>query len=252
MSTKLNLYFQLIIMNRPITTLFMNMSVDWKISTGDNDTMDTCFNYPKIKWIGEGYKQYYEIEQTTDLHSLNSARVLTKSHNWKSINEPQNFKKTIVSFILIDRKPHLTTQWVKNLLQKSKTLYIVTNNQNHPAFALQNEENLKIIFYEKNIDFNDLFQKFKQNYGIEKITIQTWGTLNAIFLRKNLIDKLSVVIVPVLTGGKNTSTLIDGESLHSIKELSKIKTLKLTETKQLKNSYLHLKYDINPKTKIIT
>jgi len=229
----------------------MNMSVDWKISTGDNDTMDTCLNYPKIKWVGEWYQQYYDIEQTTDLHSLNSARVLTKSHNWKSINEPQEFKRTIVSFILIDRKPHLTTQWVKNLLQKSKTLYIVTNNKNHPAFSLQNEENLEIIYYENDIDFDDLFQKFKQKYNIKKITIQTGGTLNAIFLRKKLIDKLSVVIIPVLTWWKNTSTLVDWESLHSIEDLSKIRVLKLTSMKQLDNSYLHLKYDVLSKTEIL-
>ena len=76
-------------MEKPITTLFMNMSVDGKISTGDNDTMDVCLNYPKITGIKEGYKQYYDIEQTTDMHSLNSARVLTKSHNGKSINDVQ-------------------------------------------------------------------------------------------------------------------------------------------------------------------
>ena len=60
-------------MERPITTLFMNMSVDGKISTGDNDLMDVCLDYPKIRGIKEGYEQYYDIEQTTNLHSLNSA-----------------------------------------------------------------------------------------------------------------------------------------------------------------------------------
>lgn len=49
-------------MKRPITTLFLNMSLDGKISTGDNDSMDTCTNYPYIESLAEGYKQYYAIE----------------------------------------------------------------------------------------------------------------------------------------------------------------------------------------------
>lgn len=231
-------------MNKPRTTLFMNMSLDGKISTGDNDTMDTCLNYPKIKGIKEGYQQYYDIEQTTDLHSLNSARVLVKSHNGKNINEVQSITKTPVSYIVIDNKPHLNIQGVKNLIDKSKTFYIVTTNNNHPAFSIENHENLEIIYYENKINFEDLFIKFKEKYNIEAITIQTGGTLNSIFLRKKLIDKLSVVIIPALIGGKNTSTLIDGESLHSINELENIKSLKLSKIKELNHSYIRLDYDV--------
>jgi len=70
-------------------------------------------------------------------------------------------------------------------------------------------------------------------------------------LRKKIIDKISIVIAPTLIGGKNTPSLIDGKSLSSIKELSDIKALKLTSVKKLKNSYIHLKYDVINDTKII-
>ena len=59
-------------MDRPITTLFMLMSVDGKISTGSNDTLDFDQDLPKINGVSEGLNQYYEIEQTTDLWSLNA------------------------------------------------------------------------------------------------------------------------------------------------------------------------------------
>ena len=45
-------------MNRPITTLFMLMSVDGKISTGSNDSMDVDADYPKIGGLKEGLYQY--------------------------------------------------------------------------------------------------------------------------------------------------------------------------------------------------
>ena len=57
---------------KPITTLFMLMSVDGKISTGAVDELDVDRDYPRIEGVKEGLYQYYEIEKTTDLWSLNS------------------------------------------------------------------------------------------------------------------------------------------------------------------------------------
>ena len=57
---------------KPITTLFMLMSVDGKISTGAVDELDVDREFPRINCVKEGIYQYYEIEKTTDLWSLNS------------------------------------------------------------------------------------------------------------------------------------------------------------------------------------
>ena len=65
-------------MKRPITTLFMLSSLDGKISTGDNDSLDFDADLPRVDGVKEGLHQYYEIEQTTDLWSLNSGRVQAK------------------------------------------------------------------------------------------------------------------------------------------------------------------------------
>lgn len=62
-------------MDRAITTLYMLMSVDGKISTRNNDTLDAERDFPVVDGVREGLLQYYEIEQTTDLWSLNSGRV---------------------------------------------------------------------------------------------------------------------------------------------------------------------------------
>jgi 2,5-diamino-6-(ribosylamino)-4(3H)-pyrimidinone 5'-phosphate reductase len=90
----------------------------------------------------------------------------------------------------------------------------------------------------------------KNKHGIKSMTIQTGGTLNSILLREKLIDKLSIIIAPALIGGKETSTLIDGESLHTFDDLRKIKALKLIENKTLNGSYINLKYEIINETKI--
>ncbi len=224
---------------RPETTLFMLVSVDGKISTGDNDSMDVDKDYPKIEEVKDGLNQYYDIEQTTDLYSLNSGRVMAKIGVNDRDDEPD---KTPVNFIVID-DDHLTEKGIIYLTKKADCLYLITSNQSHPATKMK-IDNLEVISYPDKIDFKNLFMRFKSDLGIDKITIQTGGTLNSLFLREGLIDHLSIVLAPCLIGGKNTSTLIDGESLHSEEDLVNIKPLKFVSCQQLKNSYLHLKYDV--------
>jgi 2,5-diamino-6-(ribosylamino)-4(3H)-pyrimidinone 5'-phosphate reductase len=229
-------------MNRPETTLFMLMSVDGKISTGDTDIMDIDTDLKKINGVREGNQQYYDLEQRTDLYSLNSGRVFEKIGINEKNEEPE---KGEVSFIVIDNKPHLNKNGTIYLSKKSKTLFIITTNFQHPAFELKEEfPNIEILKYEDRIDLGDLLKRFKQEYGIERITIQSGGTLNTSWVREGLIDHVSVVVAPVLIGGKDTSTLMDGESLHTPEELLKIKALKLVKCDVLNDSYIHLQYDV--------
>lgn len=53
------------IMDRPVTTLFMLMSVDGKKSPGITDELDFDKDLPRIPGVREGLQQYYDIEQTT-------------------------------------------------------------------------------------------------------------------------------------------------------------------------------------------
>ena len=89
-----------------------------------------------------------------------------------------------------------------------------------------------------------LLEKLKTEYGCERITIQSGGTLNGIFLREKLFDYLDIVVAPVLIGGKDTATLIDGDSLRSQSQLSQLGVLKLQECVVLENSYLRLRYEV--------
>ena len=68
--------------------------------------------------------------------------------------------------------------------------------------------------------------------------------MNGLFLRENLFDYVSIVVAPLLVGGSDVSTLIDGESIHDPSELSKLKALELIECNTLDNSFIQLKYKV--------
>ncbi|GAB4284553.1 MAG: hypothetical protein Kow0081_1760 [Candidatus Dojkabacteria bacterium] len=80
--------------------------------------------------------------------------------------------------------------------------------------------------------------------GAERVTIQSGGTINSILIRNNLIDSISIVIAPALVGGKDTVSLVDGESITRLEELKDIKALKLVKADVLEDSYLHVTYDV--------
>ena len=224
-------------MDRPITTLFMLMSVDGKISTGATDQLDVDRDFPKIEGVQEGLHQYYEIEQTTDLWSLNSGRVQKKM----GVNAKKLPDKSPVSFVVIDNN-HLTEHGVRYFCALSKEFVLITSNKAHPAFQVQ-EENLHII-YQSALSLKDALAKLKSKFGCQRITIQTGGTLNELFLREKLFDYIDIVVAPVLIGGKDTSSLIDGDSLRAENELSKLGVLELQECTVLEDSYLRLRYKV--------
>lgn len=227
----------------PKITLFMLMSVDGKISTGIGNGRDFDVDLPKISGVSEGLNQYYELEKETDLWSLNSGAVQAKMGVNKSGLQPD---KTLVNFVLIDNH-HLTEDGVKYFIQRSNRFVLVTKNKSHPAFNIP-ADNMHIMFYNDYIDFRDMFQRLKSEYGCNAITVQTGGTLNGAFLREWLFHKLSIVVAPLLVGGKDTPTLIDGDSLQGFSHLMDLSALKLTKVTALKDSYLHLEYDVLDKT----
>lgn len=118
----------------------------------------------------------------------------------------------------------------------------MTNNLNHPAMTIDSP-NLEVIYYDNEIDFDNLFISLRKK-GIENITIQSGGKMNALLIRKGLINYISVIVAPLIVGGRDVSTLVDGDSISTIDDLKLLKPLELISADILSNSYLHLKYKV--------
>ena len=65
--------------------------------------------------------------------------------------------------------------------------------------------------------------------------------MNGLFVRENLIDYVNIVIAPLLIGGRDVPTSVDGEAIKSENELGKLRALELIE---FNNSYVQLKYKV--------
>ena len=224
-------------MNRPVTTLFMMMSVDGKISTGSTDDFDVDRDFPLLEGVREGLHQYYEIEQTTDLWSFNTGRVQAKM----GVNELLFPAKTPVSFVLLDNT-HLKEHGIRYFCARSKTFVLITSNPDHPAFQVS-EPNLHILFQERP-SLSDAFVRLKSEYGCERLTLQSGATVNHLLLREQLIDYVDLVVAPVLIGGTDTPSLIGGSSRSAREELNQLGILKLLDCTALEDSWIRLRYEV--------
>lgn len=223
---------------RPVTTLFMLMSLDGKISTGATDQMDVDRDFPLIPGVREGLGQYYEIEQTTELWSLNTGRVQAKL----GVNErPLPEKRLPVSFVILDNT-HLTRRGVEYLCARTRQLALVTSTKTHPAFSAA-ADNLHVLYYEE-LELDRMLCDLRARFGCEALTVQSGGTLNARLVREGLIDYVDVVVAPVIVGGRDTATLADGPSLTKRSELGLLRPLELLSCERLQNSYLRLRYRV--------
>ena len=229
-------------MNRPITTLFMLESLDGKISSGSSDNLDADKDFYRIDGVKEGLHQYYELEQETDIFSLNTGRVMAKI----GVNEKKEYHEKIdaVTFVIIDNKPHLNENGIDYLCNWVEKLLLVTTNKNHIAYSLQYKyDNLEILYYDT-LHLKVLLEDLYSKYNAVRLTIQSGGTLNGMFVRNKLIDFVNIVIAPIIVGGKNVATLVDGESITDESELNKLLPLQLLECNKLEHSYIELKYKV--------
>ena len=137
---------------------------------------------------------------------------------------------------------HLNENGIEYFCALSTRFVLITSNAKHPAFNIE-KDNFHIIL-QKELSLRSALMRLKSEHGCERITIQTGGTLNGLFLREKLFDYVDIVVAPVLIGGKDTATLIDGDSLLSQSDLSKLGILKLKECVVLENSYLRLRYEV--------
>jgi 2,5-diamino-6-(ribosylamino)-4(3H)-pyrimidinone 5'-phosphate reductase len=227
--------------DRARTTLFAVMSVDGKISSGEGMILDPDRDWKRIKGVSEGLHQYYELEHDIAANSLNSGLVMEKvginERSWTPKKNPN------LNFMVIDRRPHLNENGVRYLSLWASKLIVATDNKDHPA-CVSGFENVIVMLYPNGINLLDFLQRIKQEHGINDVVIQTGGTLNAQFVRQDLVDCVVLVVAPLLVGGKDTPTLIDGISARSEEELAWLKALKLTQCKVLNNSYLELRYEL--------
>lgn len=103
------------------------------------------------------------------------------------------------------------------------TIIVVSKKAPKKNLARLGKYPLKVIISGQNkINTRKLLQ-ILQKQNIKSILLEGGGTLNWEFIHKGLVDELIVTITPYVVGGKDATTLVEGNGFSTITNSTKLK-----------------------------
>lgn len=81
----------------------------------------------------------------------------------------------------------------------------------------------------KKVDLVKTFEQLESKFGIKKVLVEGGGEINWSIIKNNLFDVLIVTVSPIIIGGRNTITLVEGKGYNLIKNCPKLKLFKISK-----------------------
>ncbi|MBK7742033.1 MAG: RibD family protein [Saprospiraceae bacterium] len=227
-------------MNRPKILLTMFTSIDGKIE-GDfihdhNDELGDYFELMKLEgnqaW-GNGsttHKKYFS-DETVDLSQYKDVSADFEDY----VNKGENIY--IVSF---DTKGKVF--WKERTLVfpdkvKNDVLVVTTKSASPEYLAYLREKNISYIFAgDESIDLEVALDKLYNLFDIKNFAIVGGATINANFIKADLVDEIKIVIAPFIDGSKEQTFAETFDNSRITKQF----TLKAVE--KLENDGVMLSY----------
>ena len=116
---------------------------------------------------------------------------------------------------LVAIDPHGRLGWQKNYVEyanrpKAYVIEVLTESVSDAYLAFLRERNISYIFAgEDGLNCTVAAGKLKKLFGIERLTLSGGGLVNWSFLQEDLVDELSLLIVPAADGERETPALFE-------------------------------------------
>ncbi len=197
-------------MKRPYVILNAGMTLDGKIATKSRDTKISCY---------EDLIRVHILRSKVDAVMVGINTVLNDDprltvHKIKSKKQPIR--------IVVDSRAR-TPLHSRILNNEAKTIIATTKLADKSKIKKLEEKGAEVIICgEKKVDLIKLME-ILYDKGIRKLLLEGGGTLNWSMLKHRLIDEVIVAIAPVIVGGKDAVTLVDGEGFDLVEEGIKLK-----------------------------
>lgn len=98
------------------------------------------------------------------------------------------------------------------------TIFITPKCNYKKAEQFTKRSNIKVVFAgEDTIDFVKAFEELEENYDIKTVMLEGGGTLNWTLINQDLVSEIIVMRIPIIIGGKDNVSLVDGEGYDESK-----------------------------------
>lgn len=185
------------------TTIFSEISIDGKMTTKRDENSKALFETftEKDKRFIHSYRGKNDAIMVGKNTIITDNPMLT--NRYEKNNNPIRIVPTINMDIPIEA----------NVFSNDSQTIILTVNKNihHPLVKQVEKLGHRCLFYGENeINFKQFYLDASKIYGINSILVEGGGTLNWTLLRNNLVDEIVLLQLPIIIGGRDNVTLVDG------------------------------------------
>lgn len=189
------------------------MSIDGKISTRKNDSAISS----KLDLV-----RVHKLRSTVDGIMIGISTVLgddpmlTVRYSTKGTKNPTR--------IIIDSKARIPlNSRIIESSNKIQTIIAVTHNASSRRIKEIQKKGAQVLVYGNGkVNLRNLFQQLEK-MGLKKIIVEGGGEINWSVLKLGLVNELVVTISPVVIGGRDAKTLVEGKGFTNISDGIKMK-----------------------------
>ena len=189
------------------------MSIDGKISTRKNDSAISS----KLDLV-----RVHKLRSTVDGIMIGISTVLGDDpmlnvrYSTTATKNPTR--------IIIDSKARIPlNSRIIESSNKIQTIIAVTHNASSRKIKEIQKKGAQVLVYGNGkVNLRNLFQQLEK-MGLKKIIVEGGGEINWSVLKLGLVNELVVTISPVVIGGRDAKTLVEGKGFTNISDGIKMK-----------------------------
>lgn len=189
------------------------MSIDGKISTRKNDSAISS----KLDLV-----RVHKLRSTVDGIMIGISTVLEDDPMLNVRYSTTGMKNP--TRIIIDSKARIPlNSRIIESSNKIQTIIAVTHNASSRKIKKIQKKGAQVLVYGNGkVNLINLFQQLEK-MGLKKIIVEGGGEINWSVLKLGLVNELVVTISPVVIGGRDAKTLVEGMGFTNISDGIKMK-----------------------------
>lgn len=212
---------------RPYIILSAAMTIDGKIAsrTGDSELSDE-----------KDWKEVHLIRKSVDAIMVGKGTILKDNPKLHiKFYDHKSYYRIVVD-------SNLSIPIDSNVIKYQPRIYptIVCSTEKASMDRIKEFEakNVKIIRAGKSRVNLVKLMPLLYNYGIKSILLEGGGNLNWSFIKEDLVDEMRLTIAPWIVGGKNATSLVEGNGFEKMIQAPRFKLIEVVQ----RNDYVVFKY----------
>jgi len=184
------------------------MSIDGKISTRKNDSAISS----KLDLV-----RVHKLRSTVDGLMIGISTVL-EDDPMLNVRYSTTGKKNPTR-IIIDSKARipLNSRIIESSNKIQTNIAVTHDTSSRKIKEIQKKGAQVLVYGNGKVNLRNLFQQLEK-MGLKKIIVEGGGEINWSVLKLGLVDELVVTISPVVIGGRDAITLVEGKGFTNISD----------------------------------